>query len=115
MIERHASSRGSKNCPVSLSRGNASSSQLSHSAGHDLGELVGAVVALGVPVVRVAVEVQRLDLHAGGDEVPAGAAAADVVERGELARDVERLVVARRGGADQPDALGHARRAPTAA
>ena len=76
--------------------------------GDHLGEFVGALVALGVAIVRVAVEVQRLGRHAGGDQVPAGAPAADVIERGELPRHMERLVVARRRGAGQPDALGDA-------
>src|SRR3954447_25703392 len=50
--------------------------------GDDLGEFVGALVALGMAVVSVPVEVQRVRRHAGGDEIPAGTAAADVIERG---------------------------------
>ena len=86
----------------------ASSSQLSHSASDDFGEFVRALVALGVRrSARSRPKLQRLGRLAGGDEVPAGAAAADVIERGELARDVVRLVVARRRRADETDALGH--------
>ena len=40
------------------------------------------------------------------DDVPAGAAAADVVERGEPAGHVERLVVGRGQRADQADVAG---------
>ena len=58
---------------------------------------------------RSAAEVVRLGVLARGDQVPAGAAVADVVERGELARDVIGLVVGRRRGRDQADALGHHR------
>jgi hypothetical protein len=41
-----------------------------------------------------------------GHHVPAGPAAADVVERGEPAGEVERRVVGRAGGGDEPDVLG---------
>ena len=42
----------------------------------------------------------------GGDDVPAGAAARDVVERGEAAGDVVGRVEGCRGGGDESDALG---------
>jgi hypothetical protein len=56
--------------------------------------------------VLVAAEILRLFLHARGDQVPAGAAAADMVEGSELARHVERLVVAGARGGDEADAAG---------
>ncbi|GJE72971.1 hypothetical protein CHKEEEPN_4532 [Methylorubrum podarium] len=76
-------------------------------AGDDLEELAGPGVAGGVVEMRVAAEVQRLVGIAGGDEVPAGPAPRDVVERGELAGDVVGLVVGGGGGGDQPDPLRH--------
>ena len=45
----------------------------------------------------------RLVRIAGGHHVPSGAAAADMVERGEFARDMIRLVVSRRRCRDQPE------------
>ena len=69
------------------------------------------VTALGVEVIeqghvllngcrnqfdRLVAEIQSLQLSAGGNEVPTGAAAADQVERSEVAREVERFVEARR-------------------
>src|SRR5471032_1763058 len=54
----------------------------------------------------VAAEVHRLVLGLRGDEVPAGAATADVIDGEEAAGDVVRLVVGRRAGRDQADAAG---------
>src|SRR5215471_15067936 len=54
----------------------------------------------------VAAEIHRLVLGLRGDEVPAGAAAADMVDGEEAARDVVRLVVRRRTGRDQADVPG---------
>src|SRR5262249_2709646 len=71
---------------------------------HDLRELARPMIALAVLVVDVAAEVVGLAQHAGGDEVPAGAAAADMIDGGELARHMEGLVVARGGGRHEPDA-----------
>ena len=54
----------------------------------------------------------------GGHRVPGGAAAADVVERGERARQMERLAVGGRGGGGKADPAGRGgerRRAPSAA
>ncbi|CUI61657.1 Uncharacterised protein [Achromobacter xylosoxidans] len=76
-------------------------------AQHHVVELGGAGIAAGVLDVLVQVEVLRLALAAGSDQVPARAAAADVVERGELARHVVRLVVGGRNRGDQADFLGH--------
>ncbi len=75
-------------------------------AGHHVVELAGALVALGVLHMVVEPEIQRGVGVGGGDDVPAGAAAADVVDRGELPRQVERLAVGGGGGGDQPDPLG---------
>jgi hypothetical protein len=60
---------------------------------HDLGKLDGAVVALVVLEMRLAAEIVCLRQIRRGDDVPAGAAAADMIERGEFARDVVGLVV----------------------
>ena len=51
-------------------------------------------------------EVQRRIGIGGGDDVPAGASSAQVVEGGEAARDMEGRVECRGGGGDEPDALG---------
>jgi hypothetical protein len=56
--------------------------------------------------VRFAAEVQCLGRVAGGDHVPAAAAAAHEIERGELARHDVGLLEAGRGGADEADILG---------
>ena len=68
-------------------------------------ELRGAVVADAVLEMLVAAEVHRLVLGLRGDEVPAGAAAADMVDGEETARDVVRLVVGGGAGRDQADVL----------
>ena len=78
-------------------------------------ELARPLVALVVLHVVVEAEIQRRIRVGGGDDVPAGAAAADVVERGEAARDVVGRVKGGRAGGDQADAVGDARPAPTAA
>jgi hypothetical protein len=73
--------------------------------GDDLQELGGAGVA--VPVRRAFdAEVVRLGLARRGDDVPSGPAAADVVQRGELAGHVEGLVVGGGDGRDQADVVG---------
>jgi len=76
-------------------------------AEHDLGELAGAGVAVGMRHMRVVAEIERLGGGKRSDEIPAGAALADLVERGEEARDGERLVIGRRHGGDEADALRH--------
>lgn len=72
-------------------------------AGHHVHEFVGAVVPFVVTEVGVDPEVLRLAVVDGGDHVPRRAAARQVVERGERARHVERLVVGGRVGGAQPD------------
>ena len=56
-----------------------------------------------------AAEIARRGGEPRGDDVPGGAAVADVVDRGELPREVERLGVGRRGRRDQPDPAGRHR------
>src|SRR6516162_4886276 len=75
-------------------------------ADDDAGELARPVVALAVLVVFFAAEVARLVLLAGGDEVPPCPPSRQPIERGELARHVERLVVAGRGGGNEADMAG---------
>ena len=70
-------------------------------------ELGRALVALPVAGDLVEAEVLRGRLGGGGDDVPARPAAADVIERGEPAGQVERVVVGRGRGGDQPDVAGH--------
>ena len=71
-------------------------------------ELARALVAFGVLHVIVEPEIQRRVRIGGGDDVPAGAPAADVVERGEAAGDMIGLVEGGRAGRDQPDMFGDA-------
>ena len=84
-------------------------------AGHDIVEFARAAIALVVLDMLVEPEIQRRVGVGGRHDVPAGAAAADMVERGEAAGDVIGRVEGGRGGGDQPDRLGDARQAPTAA
>ena len=70
-----------------------------------LGELDGAVIAVGVAEMLVARIVQRILLVVRGHEVPARAAAADLVERGELAGQRIGLVEGRGRGGDQAEIL----------
>lgn len=75
----------------------------------DVEELVGPLVAgrLERPVRQR--EVGGLLLGGGGDDVPAGAPAGDVVDGGEAAGQRVGLVVRRGGRRDQADAAGGAR------
>ena len=76
---------------------------------HHVVELARAAVALAVLHVLVEPEVERRVRVGGGDDVPAGTAAAEMVERGEAARDVIGSVERGRAGGDQADALGDLR------
>jgi hypothetical protein len=68
-------------------------------------EFGGALVAGGVGRLAVEAEVAGGLGSGGGDDVPAGPAAADVVEGGEAAGEVVRGVVGGGGGGDQADVL----------
>ena len=74
--------------------------------GDHLEEFAGAPVALVMLHMIGQSEIQRRVRVGGGDDVPTRAAVADVIERGEAARDMVRLVECRRRGGDQPDPLG---------
>ena len=76
-------------------------------ADHDLVEFGGALVALGVRQMLVEAEILRLVLDLRRHQVPAGAAAADMVDRGEAAGDVVGLVVGRGRRRDEADPAGH--------
>ena len=78
-------------------------------AAHDLDELAGAPVAHRLRQMVLAAEILRLRVIGRGDQIPAGAAAADQVERGEAACDMIGLVVGRGRGADEADVLRHRR------
>ena len=71
-------------------------------------EFARALVALGVLHVIFKPEIQRRVRIGGGDDVPARAAAADVIERGKAAGDVIGLVEGGRAGRDQSDMFGGA-------
>jgi hypothetical protein len=71
-----------------------------------LDELGRALITVAVLGHVVEAEVLRRITPGAGDDVPAGAAAADVIERGEAARDVIGRIKGRRPGGDKSDALG---------
>jgi hypothetical protein len=74
---------------------------------NDIGEFLGAFVSLGMDIMLVAAEIMRLVFARRGDEIPACPAAADMVQRGELARDMIGLVVGRRSRGNETDIAGH--------
>ncbi len=84
-------------------------------SGHDVVELPRAAIALAVLHMLVEAEIERGVRIGRGDDVPAGAAAGDPIERGEAPRDVIGRVERGRAGGDEPDALGRLRQAPTTA
>ena len=77
--------------------------------GNHVVELARAGVALAMLHVLLEPEVQRGIRVGGGDDIPAGAAATDVVERGEPARDVVGRVEGGRAGGQEADMLGRHR------
>ena len=81
-------------------------------AGRRLEELVGAVVARVVGQVLLEAEVLCLAVVHRRHHVPRGAAAREVVERGERPGDVERRVIGRRVGGPEPDVPGGRRHDP---
>ncbi len=76
-------------------------------AGDDVVELVRAAIALIVLHMFVAAEIQRGIGVRCGDEIPARAPFAQMIERCETPRDVKRLVERGRCRGDQANALGH--------
>jgi hypothetical protein len=72
-------------------------------AGDDVVEFARAHVALGMLHVIVEAEVQRGIGIRRGDDIPAGASARDVIERGEAARDVKGRVKGGGAGGDEAD------------
>src|SRR5690606_12122056 len=72
---------------------------------HHLHMLAGALIALGMGQLLVEVEVAGRVVTGGGHHVPAGASVGNVIERGELAGQVERLFIGRRGRGDEADML----------
>ena len=78
-------------------------------------EFARASVALVVLHVLFEAEVERGVGVGGRHDVPARAAAADMVERGEAARDQIGLLEGRRGGGDQAEMFRSPPRAPAAA
>ena len=75
-------------------------------AGDDIVEFARAAIALVMLDMFVEAEIQRRVGIGRRHDVPAGAAAADMVERGEAAGNVIGLVEGRRCGGDQADMLG---------
>ena len=69
----------------------------------DPDELQAAAVAGVVVEVLLAAEVRRRARVAAGDHVPAGPAAADQLQRGQPAGDVERVVVGGGHGGDEAE------------
>ncbi len=75
-------------------------------AGHDIVEFARAAIALVVLDMLVEPEIQRRVRIGRRHDVPAGAATADVIQRGEPAGNVIGRVECRRCGCDQPDMIG---------
>lgn len=75
-------------------------------AGDDVVEFARPLVALVMLDMLVEAEIQRRVGVGRGDDVPARAAAADMVERGEPAGNVIGRVEGRRRGCHQPDVIG---------
>jgi hypothetical protein len=69
-------------------------------------ELAGAAIALAVFQMLGQAEIERRVGVGGGDQVPPGAPAAQMVERGEAARDQIGRLEGRRGRRDQPEMVG---------
>ena len=76
---------------------------------HHAHVLLGALVTVGVADLANAAEVTARLRRPCRDDVPADSTVADVVERREVAREVERFRVSGRGRGDQTDALGNHR------
>ena len=72
--------------------------------GYDVDKFICALVTEAVVLLGVAIEVERGDRGRGGHHVPRSSAAAEMVERGKLPRDVVGLTVTGRCGAGDPDA-----------
>ena len=73
---------------------------------HDLDEFVCARVTVGVIGMDGLTEIGRGQWRDGGDDVPAGAPAAEVIQCCESTGELPRFVVGRRAGANQPDVVG---------
>jgi len=58
------------------------------------------------PPTLMASEVERLVGPGRGDDVPSGAPATEVIQRGELPGQLKRIQIGRRRGGDQADAFG---------
>ena len=78
-------------------------------------ELARAAVALAVLHVIVHAEIQRRVGIGRRDDIPAGAAAAEMIERGETPGDVIGRVEGGRAGGDEAEMLGRPSPAPRAA
>ncbi len=76
---------------------------------HHVVELARAGVALAVLHMLLQPEIERRVRIGGGHDVPAGAAAAEMIERGEPPGDVIGRIEGGRAGGDQADMLGHLR------
>src|SRR6185437_13538128 len=72
----------------------------------DLDELVRARVTVGMVRMGGLAEVRRGQRRDGCDDVPSGAAAAEMIQRREPAGELPGLAVGRRASPDQPDVTG---------
>ena len=73
---------------------------------HHFGEFAGASVAVAVMRMRLTAEIVSLGHGERRHQIPAGAPAADLVERGKEPRHMERLEIGRGRRRHEPDALG---------
>ena len=77
--------------------------------GHHVVELAGAAIALAVLHVIVHAEIQRGIGIGRGHDIPAGAAAAEMIERSETPGDVVGRIERGRAGGHEAQMLGHHR------
>ncbi len=76
---------------------------------HHIIEFASPTITLGVLHVVIEPEIQRRIRIGGGDDIPPGAAATEVIERGKAAGDMIGLVKRGRARRDQPDMFGDGR------
>ena len=72
-------------------------------AAHHIDELLAALVTVAMRGMDRLAEIGGVLIAAAGDQIPAGAAAGQMIERGERARDVVGLVVGGRRGRDEAE------------
>ena len=76
---------------------------------HYLDEFLGSLIAVGVRRQLRQPKIRRRPIVLRGHDIPGRSAPADMIERSETARHMERMLERRRSGRHQPCPLGHRR------